>query len=153
MKDSFIADSPKEISSQTLHSFAETTPLKIGEKEQITYGAFLVSFLILVLASGLKYFINGNVNKKKLCRLILELSIDTLTITIAVLTSYYYRVSSMSKLMVLVLLAIIFIAIGSALRRGVIEDKITNPWLVMISYIICWAICILGVFVVYIIVI
>lgn len=153
MEDSTFVPNISTNDSQSLHTFAETDPLHPIEKEQITYGAFLVSFLILALASFLKYFVNGSVSKKGLCQFALELSIDTLTITIAVLTSYYYRVSSMSKLMGLILLAIIFIALSSACRRGILDNKITASWKVVATYIVCWLVCIMGIFIVYSIVI
>lgn len=45
MNDSIISYDTILMSSQFLHPFAETTPLKPYELEQITYGAFLLSFL------------------------------------------------------------------------------------------------------------
>ena len=123
--------------------------LNMTDLERIPFGTFLLSSIILVFASGLKYFINGSITWKLLVELFLELSIDILTIIVSVLTTYYYNVSSWPKLSGLVFITLLFILVSSAIRRGLLDGKIVKLLFRVLSCIGCWLITFLGILFVY----
>ena len=77
-------DAVKDSLSLKTCTSVESHRLSSVDKDQITFGAFVVPFLALIIASGLKYFINSKITTNELWNLLLELSIDSLTIVIAV---------------------------------------------------------------------
>lgn len=124
-------------------------PLTEEEKVEIAYGTFGVSFTLLLLVSLCKYFLIGNSTRRVWAEWFCELSIDTLTIFITILTAYYYRVASTGQLFSMFFGALVVIAIVSMIRRALLDKKIFHPLLRIISYILCWVLCLVTMFLIY----
>jgi len=127
-------------------------PLTKEEKVDIAYGAFGVSFTLLLLVSLCKYFMAGKSSRRIWAEWFCELSIDTLTIFITILTTYYYRVASKGQLLSMLFGALVVIAVVSIVRRALLDKKIAHPVLRFAAYILCWVFCLLAMYLIYILV-
>lgn len=118
---------------------------KDGEIQEV----FGVSFALLLLISLLKYFFNNSNSRKLWAEWFCELSIDTLTIFVTILLAYYYAISSMRQVFILFMSSLIVIVLQTIIRRALLNKYIINAVYRFIAYIVCWALCIITMYIVY----
>lgn len=134
----------------------DSTSAEVSQSEKdntsISLGAFGIPFLILLVAALCKYFIlrDKKIKVLKLLKeLFLELSIDTTTIMVAVLISYYHEASSGDVVGSLFLIAMVLIIVGSIIRRCILDKRITDSCQIKLAYAGCWVLTIVGLVSVY----
>ena len=110
---------------------------------------FGVSFVLLLLISLLKYFFNNSNTRKLWAEWFCELSIDTLTIFVTILLAYYYAISSMRQVFILFMSSLIVIVVQTILRRALLNKYIIYPPFRILAYFVCWALCLLTMYIVY----
>ena len=87
----------------------------IGNLPDDVFGATLVSFVVLIVAYFIKYVSLG-VSLKNLWEATKELPVDTNTIVITVLVSFYYKVHTVNNLIALIIGLILCVFICGVIR-------------------------------------
>lgn len=146
----FFSDSGQTCNTARCDSIGKACQVQSDKpKDSEIQEVFGVSFALLLLISLLKYFLNNSNSRKLWAEWFCELSIDTLTIFVTILLAYYYAISSMRQVFILFMLSLIVIVIQIILRRELLNKSIIHPLFRFLAYFVCWALCLLIMYVVY----